>query len=233
MRVKLLFALLALLSLSGCGADSEPQPVPDLRGERLDVAERQLDDRGLDFERVGGGALGIVVRSRWQVCDQEPAPGLTATKVRLIVDRHCPAVPSPMRVVPDLSGMSVDRAEALLERRELTYEVESTFEERPDVPPSWVVCEQEPPAGRRASHVYLYAARDCEGPPPPPIVPKVVGEDLDDAQTLLEEQGIGYAVFPADVDSDRRRLWEVCAQDPAPGEEGDFVELEVARDCDD
>jgi beta-lactam-binding protein with PASTA domain len=231
MRVKLAFALLGPVALAACGGGVEPQAAPDVRGERLDVAERRLDDRNLDFERVGGGALGIVIRSSWQVCEQEPAPGRKATKVRLIVDRHCPPVPPLERVVPDLVGLRVDRAEALLERRDLAYDVESQFPDTPVVSPRWVVCEQEPPAGERASRVALYAASDCDAPPPPPLVPDVIGEDLDDAEALLEERGIGYAVYPADVDPGRRRLWEVCDQDPAPGEEGDFVDLEVARRC--
>jgi beta-lactam-binding protein with PASTA domain len=231
MRVKSLIVLLAPLALAACGGSGEPQTVPDLRGERLDVAERQLDDRGLDFERVGGGALGIVVRSNWQVCDQEPAPGRTATNVRLIVDRSCPPVPPPVRVVPELVGLRVDRAEARLEQRGLAYDVESQFDERLDVPPRSVVCEQEPRAGVRAARVVLYTARDCHAPLAPTLVPNLIGEDLDDAAAMLEERGIGYAVYPADVDPARRRLWEVCDQDPAPGEEGDFVDVDVARRC--
>jgi PASTA domain len=233
MRVKLLTILLVAAGLAGCGGDPEPQAVPDLRGERLDVAERELDDRNLDFERVGGGPLGIVIRSRWQVCDQEPAPGRKATSVRLIVDRHCPPIPPLERVVPDLAGLRIGRAETVLARRELSFSVESRFGEALSAPPRGVVCEQEPPAGARASHVVLYVARDCAAPAPPPLVPNVIGEDLDDAQALLEERGIRYAVFPADVEPDRRRLYEVCEQDPAPGEEGGFVDLEIARDCGD
>jgi beta-lactam-binding protein with PASTA domain len=170
MKVNLTVALLVALTLTGCGGDPEPQIVPDLRGVRLDVAERRLDDRGL--------------------------------------------------------------AETRLDRRELGYEVESLFEERFDVPPSWLVCEQAPSAGERASRVVLFAARRCEGAAEP-VVPNVVGEDLDDAETLLEERGIGYAVFPGDVEPERRRLWEVCEQDPGPGEEGALVDLHVARNCPD
>ncbi len=84
-RATLFIALIALVV--GCGGAAEPKRVPDLRGERLDVAEARLDARGLDWEEIGGGALGVIVRSNWYVRDQVPAPGKKATTVRLIVVR--------------------------------------------------------------------------------------------------------------------------------------------------
>jgi beta-lactam-binding protein with PASTA domain len=117
---------------AGCGGDSEPKVVPDVRGQRLDVAERRLDGAGLEFERVGGGALGIVVRSNWSVCDQEPRPGARAAKVTLVVDRSCP--PPPVRTfrVPDLVGERLADAEARLGRRGIPFRVERVD---PAVPP--------------------------------------------------------------------------------------------------
>jgi hypothetical protein len=87
-RVRYLLPLLALI-LAGCGGRPEPKRVPDLRGERLDFAEDRLDALGLEWEEFGGGNLGILVRSRWVVCAQIPAPGKRATTVRLVVDRWC------------------------------------------------------------------------------------------------------------------------------------------------
>jgi len=87
MRLALLFAL--ALIVAGCGGTAAPKPAPDVRGERLDLAEERLDARGLDWEEVGGGNLGILVRSHWYVCSQEPGPGKKATTVRLVVEREC------------------------------------------------------------------------------------------------------------------------------------------------
>jgi hypothetical protein len=87
MRIAILIALVALLT--GCGGNAVvmPKRVPDLRGQRLDVAEARLDARGLQWEEIGGGTFGVVVRSHWYVRDQIPAPGNKAATVRLIVER--------------------------------------------------------------------------------------------------------------------------------------------------
>jgi serine/threonine protein kinase len=64
--------------------------LPDVGGERLDIAEQELRRLGLRTEREGGGLLGIVVPENWEVCETNPAggdktrPGAT---VRLAVDR--------------------------------------------------------------------------------------------------------------------------------------------------
>jgi hypothetical protein len=81
--------LVALGLVVGCGGTAEPKRVPDVRGERLDIAEARLDARGLQWEEIGGGAFGVVVRSHWYVDEQIPRPGTKATTVRLIVERDC------------------------------------------------------------------------------------------------------------------------------------------------
>lgn len=64
--------------------------LPNVVGQRLDVAEMHLDDAYIRYREVGGGAFGIVVRSNWVVCEQEPAAGATNPgRVALIVDRAC------------------------------------------------------------------------------------------------------------------------------------------------
>jgi beta-lactam-binding protein with PASTA domain len=66
--------------------------VPDEVGKRLDVAESDLGDAGLTYQEIGGGALGIIVRSNWTVCQTEPAAGSTVgsgRSVKLIVARSC------------------------------------------------------------------------------------------------------------------------------------------------
>jgi hypothetical protein len=50
--------------------------VPPLVGERLDVAKDRLDRAGFDPDVEGGGILGIVVDSNWEVVSQDPGPGV-------------------------------------------------------------------------------------------------------------------------------------------------------------
>ena len=85
----LIGALALVLVVAGCGGKAEVKRVPDLRGDRLDIAEARLEARGLDWEELGGGTFGVVVRSHWYVCDQLPRHGKKAHTVRLIVDRDC------------------------------------------------------------------------------------------------------------------------------------------------
>ena len=50
--------------------------VPPLVGERLDVALDRLDRAGFDPDVEGGGVLGIIDESNWEVVLQDPGPGV-------------------------------------------------------------------------------------------------------------------------------------------------------------
>ncbi len=227
MRVNRLISISATaLVLAGCG-DSEPKTVPDLRYERLDVAEERLDRIGLGYEEVGGGAVGIVVRSNWRVCRQEPQPGKTATNVRLIVDRSCPPPPVRQVVLPDLVGDPLERAEEELEDHDVAYDLAS-WTGRRLVRAGARVCDQEPDAGSRASHVTLYVATDCTPPAAPaaPSAPNVVGLDLGEAQEILSGAGLDHVAEPPEA----ALFWDVCAQSPRRGRNA-TVTLYVQRRC--
>ena len=170
MRYKALLLLVVAASLAGCGgAGAEERAVPDVVGMRLDKAENLLADHELDYEEVGGGGLGVLVRSNWRVCRQEPAPGKLAKAVELHVARECPPVPPP--------------------------------------PP--------PPPSERV-----------------PVVPQLVGEDLEDAKDSLRAEGIAFSVNAYGDDTPVvDRLWEVCYQDPPGGVRSSFVELTVDHEC--
>ncbi len=231
MEVKRLALLVPLAALvAGCGADADPKSVPDVRGKRLDVAEERLDAAGIGYEEVGGGTFGIVVRSNWSVCDQNPKPGERATEVRLIVARDCP--PPPYPIAPDLVDEVVDDAADELERRGIAYRVDPLYEPGPVVRSRWRVCEQEPSGGERTDYVTLLAAPRCDPPPPvPPLVPELVGEDLDDAESLLSADRIAFETYPEVLEPAEKRLWEICDQEPDAGERAWHVELYVERSC--
>ena len=64
--------------------------VPDLVGERLDIAKRQLAARGFEADVGGGGILGVVRDRNWRVTEQRPAAGTYLeqdSSVRLTVEK--------------------------------------------------------------------------------------------------------------------------------------------------
>ena len=66
--------------------------MPDVTGKRLDVAKNAIKQaRVADKVKVGGGGLlGVIVDSDWEVCDQLPAPGQAVSGApQLTVDRSC------------------------------------------------------------------------------------------------------------------------------------------------
>lgn len=66
--------------------------IPDLVGERLDVAEDELHSKHIPYKEIGGGTFGVVVPSNWTVCETRPTAGGTVgsgDRVRLIIDREC------------------------------------------------------------------------------------------------------------------------------------------------
>jgi beta-lactam-binding protein with PASTA domain len=160
MRNILLLAL--ILALAGCGAAPKSRPVPDVRGQRLDLAEDRLDARGLDWEEIGGGNLGVVIRSHWWVCEQLPAPGKLGTTVKLVVERECAREPAEPEAVPNVIGESLEDANEELDAAGIGHDAETYDGDIPLVGQLWEVCDQDPGWGERASFVELYVDRDCD-----------------------------------------------------------------------
>jgi beta-lactam-binding protein with PASTA domain len=150
-------ALLLCVLLAGCGGH-ETRPVPRVDGKRLDVAKETLDDAGLGYEVIGGGAFGVVVESHWRVCEQHPRAGRRASSVELVVARSCPQR-SLRRGVPNVVGLRLDAAEDELGRRGLEYDVYA--DDEVIIRSNWTVCDQYPAAGDRAHdvEVELYVDR--------------------------------------------------------------------------
>ena len=49
--------------------------VPDVVGERLDIAKRRLEARLFQVDVDGGGILGVIRDRNWRVTEQRPAAG--------------------------------------------------------------------------------------------------------------------------------------------------------------
>lgn len=125
-----------------------------MRGERLNVAEDTLDATGLRYQTAGGGDFGIVVRSHWTVCRQDPPPHTVTSSVLLTVARACE--------VPDLVGEPLDDSEDTLDDlgvgvREVGLDW-APIEDESD----WTVCSQDPRGGAALEPtIELYVSRDC------------------------------------------------------------------------
>jgi beta-lactam-binding protein with PASTA domain len=64
--------------------------VPDLVGERLDIASERLLRAGFVADVEGGGIFGIVDEAGWEVVEQDPPPGgqlEQGSTIHLLVDR--------------------------------------------------------------------------------------------------------------------------------------------------
>ena len=142
-------ALGLLLAGAACGS-TRARPVPDVTGEQLGSAEDTLDAAGLRYKAVGGGTFGIVVRSRWTVCRQSPAPKTRAKSVTLFVARSCDE--------PDVVGMRLDEAEDELEEAGFDVEAHSLDDGPIIVRHFWAVCRQ---SRADANTVDLFVAHDC------------------------------------------------------------------------
>jgi hypothetical protein len=84
-------ALLFVLELAACGPHKDVV-MPDVTGKRLDVAKNDIKQAGVEdqVKVIGGGLLGVIVDSDWEVCDQSPAPGQGVSGApQLTVGRSC------------------------------------------------------------------------------------------------------------------------------------------------
>jgi hypothetical protein len=83
--------VMALVGFSGCRSGATAV-MPDVTGKKLDVAKSSIRDAGFEDEvKVdGGGAVGVLNESNWEVCDQSPTAGAAVSGApRLAVDRSC------------------------------------------------------------------------------------------------------------------------------------------------
>lgn len=158
-------AVVLAVALSACSG--EKPPVPDVVGERLDVARSDAETAGYDVEVRGGGLFGIVVEANWYVCEQRPEPGAPGGDlVTLVVDRTCAGATEPgpddqttgggtqTFVMPDLVGAVLQDAQDQLQSLgsySLDQEDASGVDRLQILDSNWIVCRQAPPPGTEVS----------------------------------------------------------------------------------
>ncbi len=182
--------------------------VPSVVGLSVAEAQALLNDAGLKVQ-VGDQvfsdeyAAGLVARS-------DPDPGSR-------VDRQSGVVLYPSKgpqlfAVPDLTGKSVDEADALLADAHLARgEVTDAFDNRLE---AGKIVSTDPQAGEQLRGNQPVALVVSKGPAPVDV-PSVVGEPISNAREILSAAGLSVSeqtVHSADVPVDI-----VIAQDPESG----------------
>jgi beta-lactam-binding protein with PASTA domain len=165
MRYVVALPLIALLLLAASCGGQDPHGVPNVTGQRLDIAVDRLEDEGLEYELLGGGTFGVVVKSNWYVCEQQPAGGSRASSVDLIVGRSCPVVSPPTArppVVPALEYMTLEEAREEASAAGVAVAVHNEGAGPVLVESNWTVCSQYPEPGERAWTVDLYVEHFCD-----------------------------------------------------------------------
>ncbi|MDT0342120.1 Stk1 family PASTA domain-containing Ser/Thr kinase [Streptomyces litchfieldiae] len=194
--------------------------VPNVAGESLEEAERQLVNAGFKPEQ---GDSRPCEQDAETVCVTDPAAGQEIPRdsvVRIIMSEGPESVE-----VPDVVGDPFDEAEAELEKLgfEVSREEQESEEDQPDT-----VLEQSVEAGEQAepgSEITLTVAVEPEGIE----VPDVVGDNLEAARAEL--RAAGFTVTTLNQTDDSRPENEVISQTPRAGdraEAGTVVQLTIA-----
>lgn len=209
-----LWALLALLVVAVAayflfftGADVT---VPDVTGMTLEEAEVALDDAGLEIGRITEEATedsepGIVL-------SQTPPAGDTAaegSRVDVVVARAVEGVE-----VPDVLGLSLDDATAVIEEAGLTVRSDEVFSSDVD---AGLVVSQSPQPGTRVESGAEVGLSVSKGPEPAAnvSVPDLSGMSRDEAETALDAAGLGIRVVQ--MNSEAVPAGDVVTQAPGAG----------------
>ncbi|MEO6471220.1 MAG: hypothetical protein ABIR57_05095 [Aeromicrobium sp.] len=123
----LLIAFVVGLTSCGSNSDGSSAAMPTVESKRLDVAISDLAAVGIEEDKVeivGGGALGVISKSNWIVCTQEPGGGEIITgKIRLIVDRECPTAVPVATPEPATSASALPSPSATLEMADDSFKM--------------------------------------------------------------------------------------------------------------
>jgi serine/threonine-protein kinase len=200
---------------------SEYLTVPDLRGFTIKQAEARLLQSGLGVRIVDSiyhpdAPLGTII-------GQGPLPGQLAIapdSVRLTV-----SLGAERRVIPDVSGLSEDRALILLRATGFTVQVDSL---ESDLPVGLAITTSPQAGAERTipSDVRLSVSLG----PPFLVMPDLIGLREEDARAILDSLGLIVAQV-----GERAQLFnpgEVVDQTPAPGSSipnGSGVSIVISR----
>jgi eukaryotic-like serine/threonine-protein kinase len=199
----------------------EEVTVPNVVGQRQDVAVTALQDRGFEVTSTTVTSADV---PRDRVVAQDPRPDTTAPEGST-VELRVSTGPGEA-AVPSVEGLPTEEAEARVRDAGFKPEISRAFSDEVD---RGRVIEVSPPAGTSIELGSTVTLRVSRGPEPV-TVPDVVGRSEEDARGALE--GAGLTVRTQQRESETEEPGTVLEQDPAAGEEverGAEVTLTVAE----
>ncbi|HXF71003.1 MAG TPA: Stk1 family PASTA domain-containing Ser/Thr kinase [Actinomycetota bacterium] len=221
-------ATLAVLALLGAGLYvalrallGEEQAarvvVPSVIGDALGEATARIEARGLD---VGNVDEVFCARPPGVVCRQDPRPGERVPR-GAEVDLFLSKGPRPV-VVPDLTGMSQQDAEAALERRDLQLGTVTPREVDPAEAEPGTIVDQFPEAGQPVPPGTAVDVVVAVAPSPPPTpatvtVPPIVCESQGKAESELRKLGLGWVYGEPRFNEACPQEGKIAAVDPPEG----------------
>jgi serine/threonine-protein kinase len=219
LAILLLAGVAAALLLNGGGGATVT--VPDVRGQQVGDAVRELQDAGLSTAREDVEGSG---QEPGTVVDQDPSPDAEVeegTTVTLQV-----AAGPGARQVPDVEGETLDSARRILVRA--GFEVAVTREQSDDVAED-VVISQRPGPGEEAEQGSTVTLLVSSGPGTVQV-PDVTNQSQSSAEAELQDAGLAIGSVSTE-ENDQLEPGTVISQNPAAGtevDEGSAVNLVVA-----
>ncbi|MFV0523290.1 MAG: Stk1 family PASTA domain-containing Ser/Thr kinase [Acidimicrobiales bacterium] len=194
--------------------------VPNVIGQDQETATQRLEEQGLEvairFETTDAAEPGTVLAQN----PEQGARALTGSAVSLLV-----AAGDDTVAVPDVTGMTVERARAQLES--LGFEVAVTEQASADAPAGTVISQSIDPneSANDGAPITLTVSSGQSNQ----IVPVVIGSSEADAISALTNAGFEVRVTPVDGGSS---AGAVVSQSPQGGNRlapGSTVRIDVAR----
>ena len=221
-------ATLSILALLGAGlyvalwallGEGEVARVrtPRVIGLTLPEATAALEARGLNVGKVDEVFCDL---PPGRVCRQDPRPDVRVPRGAR-VDLSLSKGPRPV-VVPDLTGMTRDDAEAALRARDLALGDVTTREVDPAEAPEGTIVDQFPQAGERVPpgtpvDVVVAVAPSPSPTPPTVTVPAVVCESTGKAEAELRKVGLAWTYSEPRFNPACPQDGRIAAVDPPEG----------------
>ncbi|MET8136007.1 MULTISPECIES: Stk1 family PASTA domain-containing Ser/Thr kinase [unclassified Streptomyces] len=202
--------LIGKYAFSGKGAGNDSFEVPNFVSQTLPDAKKMADNREL---KLSPTRKPCEKEPKGNICSQDPAVGSTVKKgdtIKVVVSTGVPKV-----AVPDVTGLTFDKAKAQLEGKGFTVEQKTQeSDQRPGV-----VISQDPTgdkdAAKGATITLTVAAEKKKS-----TVPDVTGKSCDEAKAQMTASNLVGECVDTDTD-DQNQVGKVIQTTPQAGTQAD------------